>query len=269
MPTTIEFYKSRQSNLRGRNTTAERKYKIFGTSDDNVALQQLVATAPATVTVNNGITSILLSEVEYSVEDEDHEVFLGTAQYKYSELSGVSDSTYQFETTAESQHISNSYFTVARYPASSENLNGAINYDGENVGGADILVPTYQFSETHVFTDAAITQAYKAVLFRATGKTNNAPFKGLQAGEVLFLGASGQRRAEDLLWELTFRFNCSPNLTNLSVGNITGITKRGWDLLWVRYDDSIGTQGIIKQPLGVYIERVYDETNMAALNIGT
>ena len=134
----------------------------------------------------------------------------------------------------------------------------------------DITVPVYSFSETHYLDAAVVTPAYKGTLFSLTGKVNSASFKGLAAGECLFLGASGSMRgAED--WEITYRFAGSPNRTGLVVGPISGISKKGWEYMWVRYADSedAAAKAIVKKPVAVYIERVYEEGNFAALGIGT
>ena len=52
---------------------------------------------------------------------------------------------------------------------------------------------------------------------------------------------------------------------------ITGISKKGWEYMWVRYADSedAAAKAIVKKPVAVYIERVYEEGNFAALGIGT
>ena len=55
-----------------------------------------------------------------------------------------------------------------------------------------------------------------------TGKVNDASFKGLDAGECLFLGASGSKRGEKD-WEIAFRFAGSENCAGLNTGDeITG-----------------------------------------------
>jgi hypothetical protein len=119
-----------------------------------------------------------------------------------------------------------------------------------------------------MFFDAVVDQAYKLTLFNLTGRTNNAVFKGFAAGEVLFLGASGSKRGSNL-WEITFRFAASPNVTGLTVGSITGIAKSGWDYLWVRYADAEDQNVLVKQPIAVYVERMYESGNFAGLLIGT
>ncbi len=86
-------------------------------------------------------------------------------------------------------------------------------------------------------------------------------------GEVLFLGASGSKRGKED-WEITFKFAASPNITGLTVGPITGIAKRGWDYLWVRYLDDEDSFQIIRRPVAAYVERVYEFGNFADIGIG-
>jgi hypothetical protein len=106
--------------------------------------------------------------------------------------------------------------------------------------------------------------------FNLTGKVNNASFKGMAAGECLFLGASGSRRGSEK-WEINFRFAGSPNRSGIQIGAITGIAKKGWEYLWVRYADEADAtaHALVKKPVGVYIERVYEEGNFSSLGIGT
>ena len=181
--------------------------------------------------------------------------------------------SFSFDTGGGTQHITQSLQTVARYgPAAAEALDGAIGYDGQNVNGVDITVPVYQFSETHHLPPAFVTQGYKLALFAVTGSVNNAPFRGFQAGEVLFLGASGSRRGVSLddVWEIQYKFAASPNRVNLAVGSITGIQKRGWDYLWVQYGDSVDpiAKVLIKRPIAAYVEQVYPYASFANLGIG-
>jgi hypothetical protein len=114
---------------------------------------------------------------------------------------------------------------------------------------------------------AAVTPAYKAILFYLTGKVNNAAWKGFQPGEVLFLGASGSNRG-DGYWEITFRFSASPNMTNLQVGSITIADKPGWAYVWFRYQDTADANQLIKRPVAAYVERVYDEGDFTQIGIG-
>ena len=78
-----------------------------------------------------------------------------------------------------------------------------------------------------------------------------------------------ERGQED--WEITYRFAASPNVSGLVVGSITGINKKGWEYLWVRYAEveDEDAQVLVNRPVAAYVERVYDTGNFAALGIGT
>lgn len=178
--------------------------------------------------------------------------------------------SYTFETSGGTQHITQSLETVARYGKPGKqapNFQGAIGFNGESVEGTDITVPVFRFSETYRFPIASVTHAYKLALFTLTGRVNRSSFKGFEMGEVLFLGASGSRRGQEL-WEITFSFAASKNAENLRVGNIIGISKRGWEYLWVRYADVEDEKVLIKQPESVHVERVYSWGDFSQLKIG-
>lgn len=266
MATTVEFVVSRSTSVdnTGESPTHERVYKIFGTQDDTVAHDALVAAAPANVTVQG----YLLAKATFEVKEEDYGVWNGTVSYEKYTKSNAGESTFSFDITTENQHITNSWSNVGRY-GSAPDLGGLIGWDGEQATGTDIMVPSYGFSEQHTITNAALTPAYKAAIFAVTGKVNSGTFKGFQAGEVLFLGASGTIRSSETLWDVTFRFVASQNMSNLSVGGIGGITKRGWDHLWILYQHAAGADGLYKTPRGVYVEQVYQFANFATLGIGT
>jgi len=151
-------------------------------------------------------------------------------------------------------------------------MKGAIGATAENVEGVDITTPVYNWSETHFIPDSAMTNAYRGKLFHATGTTNASAFKGFAAGECLFLGASGSKRADED-WEVTFRFSSSPNKTGITVGDIQGIAKKGWEYLWVTYTPTeltvAGKKYLRQIPLFAYVEKVYEESDFADLAIGT
>ena len=185
----------------------------------------------------------------------------------------VGESSFSFDTGGGTQHVTQSLQTIQKYAPpgkTAPDFKGALGVTHDNVEGVDITVPVYNFSETHYLADAAVTPAYRGTLFNLTGKTNNAAFKGLATGECLFLGASGSKRGADD-WEITFRFAASPNRTGITVGDIAGISKKGWEYMWVRYEDAedAAAKAIVKKPAAVYIEKVYEEGSFAGLGIGT
>ena len=272
MPTTcVEKYDSRDVGAGGR-PTATFKYLIRGTTDEQAALTALAAGSAAAY---NGLSRLSWNVSPMSDGESVPSTWEGTVQYGLvsSAPRQVGESVYSFDTAGGTQHITQAKQHVASYARGSDTapyLEGAIGYDGHDVQGCDITVPVYNFSETHYLAAESVTDAYKAALFSLTGKTNDGTFRGFQAGEVLFLGASGTQRQGDKAWEITFRFAASPNVSNLTIGGSSGIAKKGWEYLWVQYEDAKDNtaKAILKRPRYVFVERVYDAGNFAGLGIG-
>src|SRR5690606_20422961 len=261
MPITIdERYNSREAT-EGENPTTELLYVVQGTDDDLLVKNLVAATAPA---FYDG-----LKRDSFTISTVGGGVWECSVRYVKPE----DESQFTFDTGGGTQHISQSLMTVGRYAAPGEtapNFFGAIGVNQDQVAGTDITVPVYNFTETHSIDNSLVTGEYKAGLFFLTGKVNNAPFKGFSRGEVLFLGASGAKRGfED--WEITFRFAASPNVTNLSLGNITVAAKEGWHYLWVRFadDEDNAAHALIKKPIAAYVEQVYEYGDFSRLGIGT
>lgn len=266
MPSIREDIASRSIKFDFENTTAELLFHITDTDDESVALGLLAAAAPVTWTVDG----FILSKLVFDVKPDGYKVWRGTVAY--SKRLAVSESSYQFETGGGSTHITHSLQTMQVQPAagwSAPNFYNAIGWDGKQINGCDIVSPVYNFSETHVLAAASVTAAYKLALFRATGKFNNATFKGFAAGEALFLGASGTKRADADEWEINYRFAASENVTGLAVGGITGINKRGWDYLWLSFADDTSANILIKRPVVAIVEQVYYSHDFSNIGIGT
>ncbi|QNN24030.1 hypothetical protein HED60_17720 [Planctomycetales bacterium ZRK34] len=191
--------------------SAELLYLIRGTSDDAVARSSLSAAAPVT---HDGLP---ISNIEVE-ELEGLDAYLGTVQYAPPDFEPPAEPSFSFDTSGGTQHITQSLGTVGMYPApggNAPNFGGAIGVTQDSVEGVDITIPVYTFSETHYLSAGTVTNAYKGTLFNLTGKVNSGGFKGLAAGECLFLGASGSQRGVGEDWEITFRFAGSPNKTGL------------------------------------------------------
>ena len=210
----------------------------------------------------------------------DKNIFKASVTYSYKNPASYSTS---FDTTGGSQHITQSFNTIGRYPqATAPNMQGAIGYDGEKVSGVDIIVPVYNWTEVHWLTQKIVTTQYRMNLALWTGAMNNSNFRGFAAGEVQFRGVSGQKGinedADDTpfdpkegpeQWQLTFSFAASPNRQNLNVGGIVVAEKYGWDYLWTLYTDKVDSGRLVQHPVACYVERLYPFIDFAGLHIGT
>lgn len=241
---------------------------IYGSDDEAAVLQALTDDAPSSITVE-GFTWYRSTR---SVEQVGPLLWEGEVEYAPATQDPVeNESRYTFETGGGTQHITQSLQTIASYALPAEtapDFSGAIGVGRDSIEGVDIIKPDFSFSETHWKSDAFVTDAYKQTLFDLTGRVNGDTFKGFEAGEVLFLGASGSRTGADL-WELTFNFRASKNETALTIGGITIAAKKGWEYLWFRYreKEDAAAKMIVREPLAAYVEQVYEEGNFASIGI--
>lgn len=265
MPITVEERNTSRTSSSGEPAGAELRFIVRGTDDDLAARAALESSAPA---VYDG-----LPRKAVRVEPAGPMLWDGEAQYAPAtfEQPEVGESSFSFDTGGGTQRITQSLATVASFAApglTAPDFKGAIGVTADSVEGVDIAVPVYHFTETHVFDDTTVNDAFKGAIFVRTGKVNSDAFRGFALGEVLFLGAAGSKR-EDGDWAITYRFAASPNATGLTVGDITGVSKKGWEYLWVRYEDAEdgAASSIVKRPVAAYVERVYEEAAMAGMGI--
>jgi hypothetical protein len=288
----VEDGDSRQATIvrKGKKATSSymKSYKIFGTADDTV----LHAAVNAEISANGrywqypGASGMQLMAESYSVSFLGDNAWQLTINYSKD---GAEDGTEplkrarSFDTTGGTQHITQAESEVG-YPSGFGGANYqfmAIGVDSNGVNGVDIVAPQLQWQESYDVPNAYVTSNYIKSLASVTGTTNNASFRGFAAGEVLFVGCSGSQEWDDQKgrgpWSLSYRFVASPNagtgqtLPAKSVGDITGIEKKGHEYLWVRYEDSLSgsSNALLKKPKAVYVNKVYRESSFSLLGIGT
>ncbi len=255
----------------GALTSTEVPYFVFGVTEEQDALDATLNAAPQTIS-NLELTGV---EIDERINTDTFKVL---AQYEVNSLYSSSsdseaESSFAFDTAGGSKHISQSLQTILKVPSDAADFAGAIEVDSAgNVNGVDITMPVMNFSETHYLTASQVTTTYKKKLADLTGKINSSKFKGYDAGEVLFLGASGSRCGTNSSdkWEISFKFAVSINSIDLTIGDLTISEKSGWDYLWVRYENDLSTdeKNLIKKPIAAYVEQVYESRDFGELGIG-
>lgn len=150
---------------------------------------------------------------------------------------------------------------------------GAIGVKRDEVEGVDIVIPalkltaTYRHSQAGSVVNDLTFDAYLKMLARYTGSTNNATWLTYAAGEMLFLGSTGEYVAgKDT--EIQYHFAVSENATGLSIGTIAGVAKKGHEYLWVSFEPSETGSGLARLPTFCYVERVYSEKPFVDFGIG-
>lgn len=264
-----------------------RSYKVFGTTDDTA----LHADANTHITNNlqywqyPGKPNVQLRAESYSVSYLGDDAWQVTISY---EKNGADDDDQEdplrrsrsFDTSGGTQHKTQAYSVGSgstlnfeyRYPSSATNMSGAIGVDDSGVQGVDVVVPALTWTETYDVPSRYVSSGYIRNVAKLTGTVNSAAFRGFEGGEVLFLGASGSQEWDeekgDGPWQLSFKFSASENQTGITMGSITGIQKKGWHYLWVRYEPSVSGNSLLQQPKAVYVSKVYQDGNFSGLGIG-
>lgn len=258
--------------LTGQTTAVILTYHVLGTDEDLAVkaflIDETAETYDGLLREEIGIRPIW---VDTDADDGEWECFVRYVQPYYA----VDESTYQFEVGGATGKIFVGK-NKGNYGRSGEpfppNHRGLINVrsDGTGVDGTEIVVPKYDFSETHFFIPAAIDGAYKAGLFALTAApVNNDDFRGFKAGEVLFLGAQGTYRRSQGYWEINFKFSASPNLTAFDVDGITVASKKGWEYMWAdTREEKVGV-ALVRRVSAVHIDQVYDLGDYSVMGIGT
>ena len=289
MPLTwVEDNESRSATIvrlgRKAQSTYVKSWKIFGETDDLV--------------VHNDVNTTVWNQYlywEYPGQPNnrlhaDHYTldYLGDDAWSLKVTyvkDGAEDSDQQqplkrarsFDTSGGTAHKTQAESETG-YGSNAPSMSGAIGVDGDSVAGVDIVIPSFQWTENYDVPASYVSSSYITGLASLTGTVNNATFRGFPAGEVLFVGASGSQEWDsdkgDGPWSLSFKFIQSPNagagqtLAALTIGSITGIAKKGHDYLWVRYEDDVSDNTLIKKPRHVYVNKVYRDGNFSGLGIG-
>ena len=179
---------------------------------------------------------------------------------------------WSFDTTGGTQHITTSLETRQAeqgsgftLPPDTKLVIGA-SKTGEP-SGCDVVVPRFGFTKTVKME--YLTLNYMRVILDLTGKVNDATFLGVfLAGEVLYLGASGNYRDNDG-WSVVHRFSGSPNKTgNAAATNpVERLSPNGHDYVWCTYVDEESNGAKVSVPASAFVERVYSSGDFDDLAI--
>lgn len=293
-------------------STYQKSYKVFGETDDTVVHTEANTKISSELAYFQypGQPNVQLRAESYSVNYLGDDAWQVTISY---EKTGADDDNQtdplrrsrSFDTSGGTQHITqsplyddtttevleNGFPIVARNATGERKYGlsgvtppdqfGAIGVDGDSVAGVDIIVPALSWTENYDVPSSYVTAAYIKRTAFLTGTVNSAAFRTFLAGEVLFLGCSGNQDWDadkgDGPWSLAYKFVASPNAgagettKALKVGDIGGIVKKGHEYLWVKYESSVGvgSADLLKRPKYVYVNEVYPSANFSQLGIGS
>lgn len=271
--TVTELMESREG---GRSVTLI--YDVLGTADDAEARAALDAYAPST---HDGRykDELFLRPRFVDEEDDDGSFWEGRVSYVPFERRApeTGDVIVSGRTGGGTEHVAISLETVAAYAAPGQtapNFAGAIGVSRAGVEGVDIPVVTSEWDERWYLPTAYFTQRYRDLVEDLYGCVNSTMFRGKPPGEIMFMGWDWSYREDESDYEAHFHFARRRNRYDLTVGEITGISKRGWDVLWPLYREvrlyaATPNEVVVQVPRAVYIERVTHLVDFRILGIGS
>lgn len=196
-----------------------------------------------------------------------------TANYD-SATPDVGGYTVSIDTTG-AQILQTSAYAQQRFPATDQtapDFGNSIDVQEGKPQGVQRIIPALKINirakiaTTHVSSPLA----YAKLLAELTGTVNqSAAFGGEFApGELLFAGASGEVVAKDP--QLTFTFIASKNVNGLTIGDITGINKKGHEFMWFLHEPGkdATTKTLVTKPLAAYVGQIYGLADHGRMKIG-
>ncbi|MHB8953571.1 MAG: hypothetical protein ACYC4U_11425 [Pirellulaceae bacterium] len=265
----IELRGSRSgTDATDRGSTAELVWSVDGSNDLDAVQSYLTPFIPSEY------RDLTLKSISW--EHQGYAVWEFRASYVHPDKADagavleVGDYTFSFDTSGGTvlRTVSKATTKYAKGGETAADFKGSIGVTTDTIEGVEIGIPALKFSIRKRVANATLTLAYVNLLHNMTYTTNNATFLGFAAGELLFVGASGQQ-GTDSDPEITFNFIASPNATGLTVGEITGVAKQGHEYLWVYFEETADdvAKKTVKRPLSAYVEQVYDASNFGNLGI--
>jgi hypothetical protein len=266
-----------------RGVSAEINYTITGTDTYTDALSAMIDQHEfdGRPGLNLGISGLLVKNIRYepsvdpvfvdtvtpanSIWDGTIRYYLATTSRKSNETDEV-PATWRFNTGGTTRHITQSFSTLVT-PGDAPELNGAIEYDGKKVNGTDIFVPDFRFSIGVVLTAAEFPLTTMATMAEVAGKLNNAEFQGFAAKTVLYLNTEGTQDQKTGNWTLQHNFAYKPIMpSGTTIGGITTTAAiPGWYYTWIKYEEDVTDSLMLKKPIAVYSEQVYEEADFSTL----
>ncbi len=247
--------------------SAERRFLCKGNTDPLICRQALLDQLFYDVRRYDGL---VLDSLAY-------DVYAGSEAWEftctYANVPEVGSYTVAIDTSGGLVKVTDAFAQTA-YPAAGQtapNYGTSISVQDGQVLGVDRIIPALKITITSKIAEAYVSSpiAYAKLVASVTGGTNDATFLTFSKGELLFTGATGNI-IEDKEPTLQYTFLASPNLTNASIGPISGITKAGHDYIWFSYKDQkdASTQVTLPTARAAYVSRVYGEFDFTVLKIG-
>ena len=274
-------------------TSAEIKYLVVDPTSKKAAMQACFDDAPAHIDASDdssleksgvrfdGITGDGCYDISVLYEKES----AGGGDYSYGSRDTDYISSYNFDCGGGQRHITHS--KKQEIIDGDIDPGGAIGWNGKygsesQIAGVDIPAAQPRESYTRVMPKDKLTIAFRRKAASLVGSVNSTPFKGWEAGEVMFLGCTyninykknskkqdSSAEKTDLV-SVTYNFAIQVNESTFEMNNKTYTRKKkGHEYIW-----SI-SETIVKENnppslevKGIFIDKICEEADFNELGLG-
>ncbi len=285
MATLNERMESRQYGSDG-SITLVYDYRDAGT-DTDTAYDALLASLPSMSATYGGKLAVREAHPSMDPVFVDTETntghYLVRCRYAAPEIARLAEEevTVRIGTAGGTRHITQAYAHIEDYldpswPGDPPNSGGVLNATNDGPEGTDVVDPPVLMMITRRYKPENLPATATLTALRGMVNSDEVTIKDTRkdrtwiaaAGELLCEGFEEGTLDDDGLVTVTFQMAASPNQTDLTVGNITGIDKLGWEYLWVRYIDIPDEDGyLVAEAFSVHIEQIYPTTAMDELGL--
>lgn len=146
-------------------------------------------------------------------------------------------------------------------PGGAPDHKGLIGVHGDDVDGAEKIIPALKLTVTFKHPVAFVSMSYIKNLASWVGRTNDDMFLEFAPGELLYMGTRG-RLSTNSETSVAYEFAASENFLR-DIGDFVQVFKSGHDILWSD-DHPVDNKGEgVRQPRWLYVENLYDSLDFA------
>lgn len=209
------------------------------------------------------------------VDDVGH--YLVRCRYIAPEVAAqaAAEVTVVINTIGSTRRITQAYAHINSYGTNPPDHKGAIGVTEDGPQGTDVQDPLIHMTVTRRYARASLPTTANMLTLRGKVNEDETIIKDtrkdrtwtIPIGELLCVGVAEDTLDSDGFVTVTFEFDLSENKTELTVGAIEGIAKKGWEHLWVQHGKAADGNGTAMAPKWVYIEQIYPTVEMNGIGL--
>ena len=258
-------------------STATVHYIVSGTDSEIDACNECYSTAPATY---SGIPKRSVS-VSERLTDNSWKIDVRYGTESSNDEGDESDApTLNFDCGAGTMHVTTPITQTCVYSSDGKRDSNSvasvipIGWNGKygpesEVAGVDVSTGELRETYTKVLSRSTVTgSTWKRKIAGLVGKVNSSSFKGWNAGEVMFLGASYSaplRGAQKVT--VSFHFAIRLNEDSATIGGVNIGNCQGFEYLWAVTSDKVSSGNRVPEVKKIYKSKVCKTASFSNLGL--